>query len=66
MLYKQHLKERKAWFDVAIALSLPANFLVRLNNAFRIEIPEGYEDETGFHLGSEPEEKQDDSNKSIG
>ena len=66
MLYKQHLKERKAWFDVAIALSLPANFLVRLNNAFKIEIPEGYEDETGFHFGPEPEAKQGDSDKLIG
>lgn len=30
----------------------------RLRNAVRIEIPAGYEDETGFHLGVNPEEKE--------
>ena len=43
---------------MAIGLAMPVNFLVRLNNAFKIEIPEGYEDKTGFHFGPEPEEEK--------
>jgi len=65
MLYWQHIKGRKVWFEVAIALSQSANSLVRLNNVFRMEIPEGYEDETGFHFGPQPEEKHGDANKLI-
>jgi hypothetical protein len=30
----------------------------KLRNAVRIEIPAGYEDETGFHMGISPAEKE--------
>jgi hypothetical protein len=31
--------------------------VAKLRKAIRIEIPIGYQDETGFHLGIEPAEK---------
>ena len=31
--------------------------VAKLRKAIRIEIPMGYQDETGFHLGIEPAEK---------
>jgi hypothetical protein len=30
----------------------------KLRNAVRIEIPAGYEDETGFHMGANPSEQE--------
>ncbi len=30
----------------------------KLRNAVRIEIPAGYEDETGFHMGVSPAEEE--------
>jgi hypothetical protein len=32
--------------------------VAKLRNAIRIEIPVGYQDETGFHLGVKPAEKE--------
>ena len=31
-----------------------AGFLTKLRDSFRFEVPVGYQDETGFHLGKEP------------
>jgi len=33
------------------------DIVARLWNAIRIEIPTGYQDETGFHMGVKPAEK---------
>jgi hypothetical protein len=38
---------------------VPAKLVTRLKNTINIKIPEGYEDEAGFHFGSEPTVKQD-------
>jgi hypothetical protein len=32
--------------------------VAKLRNAVRIEIPAGYEDETGFHMGANPSEQE--------
>ena len=32
--------------------------IARVRNAVRIDIPTGYQDETGFHLGVKPPEKE--------
>jgi hypothetical protein len=35
-------------------------FIAKINSAMDKQVPLGYEDETGFHLGLEPDEKADD------
>jgi len=32
--------------------------IAKLRNAIRLEIPIGYQDETGFHMGVKPVEKE--------
>jgi len=32
--------------------------IAKLRNAVRIDIPTGYQDETGFHMGVKPAEKE--------
>jgi hypothetical protein len=63
MLTKQHLMQ--TMFDrahvllgaAAVILS-PSKLASRLTNALNSSIPEGYEDETGFHYGSEPSKEE--------
>ena len=43
-----------------VSLGLHLHEIVaKLRNAMSIEIPTGYQDETGFHLGVEPAAKED-------
>jgi hypothetical protein len=54
MMQKQCVIERKDWLDTAAHTLWPHKLLERLQNAFKIQIPEGYQDETGFHFGTQP------------
>lgn len=48
----------KDWFNTgASSFSFGAVF-ARLKNAVMAEIPDGYQDETGFHMGVKAEEKE--------
>jgi peptide subunit release factor 1 (eRF1) len=48
----------KPWFNNGSAAFSPAGLLARLKNAIKIEIPVGYQDETGFHSGVKTAEQE--------
>ena len=52
MAYKQTIVANKSWASVgSFGFSL-ANIIAKLRNMVKIEIPVGYQDETGFHYGT--------------
>jgi hypothetical protein len=53
MLLLQHYIAHKVWFSMATLTLVPAKLVERLKNTLTGHIPEGYQDETGFHFGSE-------------
>jgi len=58
MTYKQTLTIQKDWSNAGGARFTPAGLFVRLLRTLKLEIPVGYQDETGFHTGVQPEEDQ--------
>jgi hypothetical protein len=58
MALKRTMTISKAWSDTGISGFLPAGFIARLKNALKFDIPIGYQDETGFHTGVKPDEKE--------
>lgn len=48
----------KAWFQGGNTGFSPAGIVARLRSAIKLEIPTGYQDETGFHLGVKADEKE--------
>jgi hypothetical protein len=58
MTYKPTMPINKAWFNAGLLGFSPASFIARLKSALRFEIPTGYQDETGFHLGAKAEERE--------
>jgi hypothetical protein len=51
MMHKQSVVLDKPWLaSTAMGLHLSGIF-ARLRNAVRVQIPTGYQDETGFHTG---------------
>lgn len=58
MTYKQTMALNKSWFQAGISGFSPAALCARLKNAVKIEIPVGYQDETGFHSGVKPAAKE--------
>jgi hypothetical protein len=44
--------------DTAAFGSMLGGIIAKVRSAVRIEIPTGYQDETGFHLGVKPTEKE--------
>jgi len=48
----------KEWFPAHNASSSPMGILAWLKSALKIEIPVGYQDETGFHTGVQAEGKE--------
>ena len=62
MILNQIFAEHKTWLQVAGAVLLPVKSVAhqsvaRLKNVIKIEIPDGYQDEQGFHFGVEPAAK---------
>jgi hypothetical protein len=51
MIQKQSVTIHKAWLNVATMALLLSAFIARLKTAVTIQIPTGYQDETGFHMG---------------
>jgi hypothetical protein len=58
MIHKQSVTIHKTWLNVDAMASLPAALIARLKNAVNIQIPTGYQDETGFHMGVKPAESK--------
>jgi hypothetical protein len=58
MTQKYSLAIHKPWpYMGSLALHIH-EINAKLRDAIKIEIPTGYQDETGFHLGVEPAEKK--------
>jgi hypothetical protein len=58
MLHKHTITMNKPWSH-ADSFGLHLHEIVaKLRNAIKIEIPTGYQDETGFHMGAKPVEKE--------
>jgi hypothetical protein len=55
MLYKQHaIAMSKPWSHTGSFGAHLHEIIAKLKHAIEIQIPTGYEDETGFHFGTEP------------
>ena len=52
MTYKQTIIAHKPWTHTGSFGFSPAGLIARLRNAVKIQIPVGYQDETGFHYGA--------------
>lgn len=50
MTTKQNIMNHKAWSHTDAGFS-PASLMAKLRNLVKLEIPVGYQDETGFHYG---------------
>jgi len=48
----------KAWFHNGASSFSPAALITKLKNAVKLEVPTGYQDESGFHTGVKTEEKE--------
>ncbi len=51
MTYKHSLAINKSWFHHGAIGFTFSGMIAKLRNAVSIEIPVGYQDETGFHTG---------------
>ncbi len=58
MTYKHTMTINKTWFHAGSTGFFPAGIIARLKSAVKFEIPTGYQDETGFHIGVKSAEKE--------
>jgi len=58
MASKQTVMDQKAWLPTGTVSFSPTGIIAKLWNAVKIEIPVGYQDETGFHAGAKPAQKE--------
>jgi hypothetical protein len=58
MTYKQTVLAHKPWSHTGSFSLSPASLMARLRNAVKINIPVGYQDETGYHSGVKPADKE--------
>jgi hypothetical protein len=58
MTYKNTMAINKTWPQVEASGFSLAGVITRLCNAVKFEIPVGYQDESGFHCGTEPASKE--------
>ena len=57
MTYKPTMTINKAWFQTGMSGFSPAGLIARLKNAVKFDVPTGYQDEMGFHIGVKAAEK---------
>jgi hypothetical protein len=63
MLLKQFFNHHATWLQAGSVVLAPVKSVAqlsvaRLKNAVKFEIPDGYQDERGFHFGAEPAPRQ--------
>jgi len=58
MTYKHTMTINKAWVHNGVSGFSLAGLMTRLKNAINLQIPVGYQDETGFHTGVKANEKE--------
>jgi hypothetical protein len=51
MTYKQSILTHKHWSQTGSFGFSPAGILARIKNAVKLNVPVGYQDESGFHYG---------------
>jgi hypothetical protein len=57
MTYKQTTMEHKTLAYSGVGFPL-AGLMAKLRNAIKMHVPEGYQDENGFHFGVKRAEKE--------
>lgn len=58
MMYKQSIAAHKTWSHSGSFGFSPAGIIARLKNAIKSNVPVGYQDDSGFHYGLKPVEKE--------
>jgi hypothetical protein len=58
MTYKSAMTNNKLWIPTEAQGFSLAGLFTRLQNAVKLSIPVGYQDETGFHAGIQPAKKE--------
>jgi hypothetical protein len=58
MMHKHTITLNKPWSNTISAGLHLQGIITKLRNAVRIEIPTGYQDEAGFHMGVKPAGKE--------
>ena len=58
MTYKQAILTDKPWSHTGNFGFSPAGIIAKLRNMVKIEVPVGYQDETGFHYGVKSADKE--------
>ncbi|HKW29565.1 MAG TPA: hypothetical protein VJT54_09530 [Verrucomicrobiae bacterium] len=48
---------QKNWFQITTLTAPVLAIIIKLRNLVKWQIPTGYQDETGFHFGVQPAEK---------
>jgi hypothetical protein len=59
MTYKHTVTLGKTWANTGSIGLVPSGIIAKLLNAVKMQIPIGYQDETGFHTGVKRVEKDD-------
>ncbi len=59
MTYKHTVTLGKTWANTGSIGLVPSGIITKLLNAVKMQIPTGYQDETGFHTGVKCAEKSD-------
>jgi hypothetical protein len=59
MTYKHTVTLGKTWANTGSIGMVPSGIIAKLLNAVKMQIPTGYQDETGFHTGVKRAEKND-------
>jgi len=57
MTYKQTILAHKPWSPTGSPGFSPAGIIAKLKNAIKLNIPVGYQDESGFHYGVKSADK---------
>jgi hypothetical protein len=58
MIHKRGVTMHKPMPEIASFGLIFHGIVAKLRNAVRIDIPIGYQDETGFHMGVKPAQKE--------
>lgn len=58
MTYKQTVLAHKPWSHSGSMGFSPAGLIAKLKNAVKLNVPVGYQDETGFHAGVKQADKE--------
>ena len=57
MTFKQTITTNKTWSHTGSTGFSPASLMAKLRNMVKLEIPVGYQDESGFHYGTKSNAK---------